>query len=40
LNESAETIGIASQAGYRCFTTSEEFKRYVNDDILAGDSKP
>ena len=39
LNESAETIGIASQAGYRCFTTSEEFKRYVNDDILAGEPK-
>jgi hypothetical protein len=34
LNESAETIGIASQAGYRCFTTSEDFQRYVESEIL------
>ncbi len=38
LNESADTIGIASQAGYRCFTSSEEFRRYVSNDILVGDS--
>lgn len=36
LNESTETIGIASQAGYRCFTSIEEFRRYVENDILAG----
>jgi hypothetical protein len=35
LNESTETIGIASQAGYRCFTGIEEFRRYVENDILA-----
>ena len=35
LNESTETIGIASQAGYRCFTTTEEFRRYVESEILA-----
>jgi hypothetical protein len=38
LNESAYTIGIASQAGYRCFTNSKEFRRYVANDILAGGS--
>lgn len=35
LNESSETISIANQGGYRCFTTSEDFKRYVESDILA-----
>jgi hypothetical protein len=35
LNESAETVGIASQAGYRCFTSTEEFRRYVKTEILA-----
>lgn len=38
LNESSETIGIASQAGYRCFTGIEEFRRYVETDILSGES--
>lgn len=38
LNESADTIGIASQAGYRCFNSSEEFRRYVSNDILVGNS--
>lgn len=38
LNESTDTIGIASQAGYRCFTGIEEFRRYVENDILAGGS--
>ncbi len=36
LNESAATIGIASQAGYRCFTSSEDFRRYVKHEILVG----
>lgn len=35
LNENAETIAIASQAGYRCFTSIVEFKRYVQTEILA-----
>ena len=34
LNESAEVIANASQAGYRCFTTVEEFRRYVESEIL------
>ena len=38
LNESAETISIASQAGYRCFTNAEELRRYVESDILAGEA--
>lgn len=37
LNESTETIGIASQAGYRCFTGIEEFRRYVDKDIIVKD---
>jgi hypothetical protein len=34
LNGSTETIGIASQSGYRCFTTTEKFRRYVESEIL------
>ena len=34
INESSETIAIASQAGYRCFTTIAEFQRYVNVEVL------
>ncbi len=37
LNESTETIAIASQAGYRCFTNAEEFRQYVNAEILVGE---
>lgn len=35
LNESNETLAVASQAGYRCFTAIEEFQRYVKAEILA-----
>ena len=35
LNETTETIGIASQTGYRCFTSIGDFRRYVETDILA-----
>lgn len=35
LNEGAETIAIASQAGFRCFTTVTEFQRYVHMEVLA-----
>lgn len=35
LNESNETLAIASQAGYRCFTNVEDFRRYVTQEILA-----
>jgi len=34
LNESAETIAVASQAGFRCFTTIPEFKKYVDEEVL------
>ena len=34
LNENGGTIAIASQAGYRCFTTTAEFQRYVNVEVL------
>ena len=35
LNETTKTISIASQANYRCFTSLEDFRRYVAIDILA-----
>ena len=35
LNEGAETIAIASQAGFRCFTTTVEFQRYVRTEVLS-----
>jgi hypothetical protein len=34
LNESAETIAIASQSGFRCFTAVDEFQRYIQTEIL------
>lgn len=34
LNEGAETIAAASQAGFRCFTAVDEFRRYVQEEIL------
>ena len=37
LNETNETISIASQAGYRCFTSIDKFRRYVENEILAGE---
>jgi hypothetical protein len=35
LNEDNGTIALASQAGYRCFTSIPEFQRYVRLEILA-----
>jgi hypothetical protein len=35
VNEGAETMAIASQAGYRCFTAIAEFQQYVRSEILA-----
>jgi hypothetical protein len=35
LNEGTETIAMASQAGFRCFTSVAEFQRYVGAEILA-----
>lgn len=34
LNESSEVIALASQAGFRVFTTVAEFKQYVESEIL------
>ena len=34
LNESNERLAVASQAAYRSFTTIEEFRRYVQSEIL------
>ena len=35
LNEGAEAIALASQSGFRCFTTITEFQRYVQTEVLA-----
>ena len=34
LNEAVETMAIASQAGFRCFTSVAHFKQYVEREIL------
>ena len=34
LNEEGQTLAFASQAGFRCFTGIDEFKRYVTGEIL------
>ena len=34
LNEERQTLALASQAGFRCFTGIDEFKRYVTVEIL------
>jgi hypothetical protein len=39
LNEPADTISLANQAGFRCFTTTEDFRHYVNTEILAGEAQ-
>ncbi len=33
LNENNETLAVASQAGFRCFTTIDDFKHYVEKEI-------
>lgn len=35
LNEGPETLAVANTYGYRCFTSVDAFKRYVNHDMLA-----
>lgn len=37
LNEGAEVIALASRAGYQCFTSVDDFKRYVQKDILSAE---
>lgn len=39
LSEGAETVGIASKAGFRCFTTAQDFRDYVERDILASEGQ-
>jgi hypothetical protein len=39
LNEHSETVGLASKAGFRCFTTTRDFKDYVEKDIMAGEGE-
>ncbi len=34
LSEPAEVLAIASQAGFRCFTQVDQFRRYVSSEIL------
>ena len=34
LNEGAEILALASGAGFRCFTSSEDFRSYVETEIL------
>ena len=40
LNEGAETIAIASQAGFRCFTTVTEFEKYIQAEVLVEEITP
>lgn len=35
VNEDTEILALASQAGFRCFTTIAEFQRYVKTEILS-----
>jgi hypothetical protein len=37
LNESSETIAIASQAGFQCFTNTQDFKNHVQREIFLKD---
>ena len=34
LDESAEALSLASVSGFRCFTASQQFRRYVETGIL------
>lgn len=38
LNEDAATITLASQAGFRCFTDGDSFRRYVAAEVLGENS--
>lgn len=39
LNENSETLALASRAGFLCFTAAQDFKDYVEKDILAGEGQ-
>lgn len=34
LNETADVLALASAAGFRCFTTADEFRGYVENEIM------
>ena len=34
LNETLEVLSLANAAGFRCFTTADEFRLYVGTEIL------
>ena len=34
LNETTEVLSLASAAGFRCFTTTSEFRSYIESEIL------
>ncbi|MBK8878873.1 MAG: hypothetical protein IPN74_10085 [Haliscomenobacter sp.] len=34
LDESAETLALASGAGFRCFTSGEDFRKYVLKEMV------
>ena len=38
LNEPPEVLSIASAAGFRCFTATDDFRTYVNGEILGADA--
>ena len=38
LNEPPEVLSTASAAGFRCFTAADEFRSYVNSEILGADA--
>ena len=35
LNEPVDVLSLASAAGYRCFTTTDAFRAYVNSEVLS-----
>jgi hypothetical protein len=35
LNESADTLALASRAGFQCFTAVDDFKGYIRKEIMA-----
>lgn len=37
LNENSETLALASRAGFRCFTSAQAFRDYVQKEILANE---
>ncbi len=38
LNEPVDVLSLASAAGYRCFTTTDAFRAYVNSEVLGADA--